>query len=138
MGTRADFYLGRNPEKMKWLGSIAYDGYPEGWPRDIIYSKTEEEYLKHLKKIQKSRSFTEPSQGWPWPWEDSGTTDFSYAFDDEKVYMSAFGRRWLPIENKIPRYRKYDKSGVVKFPDMTHIQNVTFGNRSGLLILSAV
>lgn len=30
MGTRADFYKNIEPEKMEWLGSIAWDGYPKG------------------------------------------------------------------------------------------------------------
>lgn len=29
MGTIADFYVGRGP-KAEWIGSIAWDGYPDG------------------------------------------------------------------------------------------------------------
>jgi hypothetical protein len=36
MGTRADFYVGRGPNA-EWIGSIAFDGYPDG-----ITMKTEE------------------------------------------------------------------------------------------------
>jgi hypothetical protein len=37
MGTRADFYIaieGETPH-LEWLGSIAFDGYPEGIPPSV-------------------------------------------------------------------------------------------------------
>ena len=35
MGTRADFYIGRGATA-EWIGSIAWDGYPDGIPAPIL------------------------------------------------------------------------------------------------------
>ena len=45
MGTRADFYVGRS-ETAEWLGSIGYDGYPEGIDKAVLNATSEEEYRK--------------------------------------------------------------------------------------------
>lgn len=72
-------------------------------------------------------------RGWPWPWEDSQTTDYAYAFDGGKVWASCFGGPW-----QIASDWKDDGDEAVKvavFPNMKDRQNVTFGPRSGILIL---
>jgi hypothetical protein len=44
---------------------------------------------------------TRPEDGWPWPWEDSRTTDYAYAFDNGKVWASCFGYAWFdPLEEE--------------------------------------
>ena len=43
MGTRADFYVGRG-ENAEWLGSIAWDGYPERIPNTILAQHNEAVY----------------------------------------------------------------------------------------------
>lgn len=92
MGTRADFYIGKGKEA-KWVGSIAWDGYPEGIDREILSSKTEEEYMSTVSSFLSNREdATLPEQGWPWPWTNSLTTDFSYWFFNDMVYASCFGR----------------------------------------------
>lgn len=148
MGTRADFYIGRG-EEAEWLGSIAYDGYPEGWGRYLLEHDVEDEesFREAVKALFKATEsgvggghWTSPEQGWPWPWEDSRTTDFSYAFDPEegRIFFSCFGYApWWPLED----YENYshDDMGDEKtlvFPNMKDKQNVARDNRSGMLIVS--
>lgn len=114
MGTRADFYIGTG-ENAEWLGSVAWDGYE--WYEDkgcpLMKATNEEEYRAALKKIAKDRDdWTNPDQGWPWPWKDSGTTDYVYYFDSGKV--SAEDRH--------------------DWPNMEDRQNVTYGKRSGVIL----
>jgi len=92
MGTRADFYIGKGKEA-KWIGSIAYDGHRERIDDDVLKAKTENEFLDSVKKFFKGRNdVTLPEDGWPWPWDDSSTTDCSYWFFDGCVYEEDDGR----------------------------------------------
>ena len=114
MGTRADFYIGTG-ETAEWIGSVAWDGYE--WDEDkdcpLMTAKTEEEYRAAVAEIAKERDdWTAPEQGWPWPWKDSGTTDYAYYFENGAV--SAKDRD--------------------DWPNMESRQNVTFGKRSGLIL----
>lgn len=118
MGTRADFYVGRG-EAAEWIGSIAWDGYRKGIPRAVLRAKNEEKFRTAVRTILgKREDFTSPEDGWPWPWNDSGTTDCTYHWD------SNLGR---VVSN--PRGEA--------FPDMRKHQNVTFGARSGLILVIA-
>lgn len=117
MGTRADFYVDEDEKLTKedWVGSIAWDGYPEGIDKEVLEAKTKEEFLKALKKFVEGRNdFTKPEEGWPWPWEDSGTTDYAYIFDGKKVHWDS---------------RNY--------PDMSSIKRVQMGKKSGLIVISS-
>ncbi len=162
MGTRADFYIGRG-EDAEWLGSIAFDGYPEGltplletthplyqgsasilhdqgrWPagKGLLDASTEPEYRERLARFFLYRDdVTLPEQGWPWPWENSGLTDYAYAFDDGKVWNSGFGDCWTTEKDADPDEHKHTDACVrTTFPDMKSRQNVTFGKRSGLIVL---
>ncbi len=81
---------------------------------------------------------TLPEQGWPWPWEDSRTTDYAYAWDDG-VWVSSCGRPWRTSEQALdPEYDDGDspKMGADAFPNMKHVQNVTMGKRSGAIFLT--
>ena len=40
MGTRADFYVGKGKDS-EWLGSIAWDWYPDGIPDNILDAESE-------------------------------------------------------------------------------------------------
>ena len=76
MGTRADFYMGRGPDA-EWIGSIAWDGYPEGitpkggkWPdgAHLFDAQTEEEYRERLEDyFERREDVSRPEHGWPWP-----------------------------------------------------------------------
>ena len=76
MGTRADFYVGG--VEMEWLGSIPFDGYPHGAPAGLVKATSEAEYRAGVEAVLQDRG-TRPSQGWPWPWNDSWTTDYGFA-----------------------------------------------------------
>ena len=133
MGTRADFYVGRGLSA-EWLGSIAHDGYPDGHPKALLELKDEAAFRQAVTKIlvedEESKGHaTTPDLGWPWPWDDSTTTDFAYAFDEGAVHAFCFGRPEGATEaaEEVPK---------AAFPDMTARKAVTCGPRSGLIILA--
>jgi len=131
MGTRADFYIGRG-ESAEWLGSIAWDGYPSGIDNTIKQATTEDEYRHAVSAFLASRDdATLPERGWPWPWDDSNTTDYSYAFDD-MVYGTCFGYGWWPVNEK-PDDRPQEQKVI--FPDMADRKKVRWDQGSGLILL---
>lgn len=136
MGTRADFYIGRG-QQAEWLGSIAWDGYPDGL-RDtaILTSKTEEGFREAVaEELARRDDGTTPVDGWPWPWANSLTTDYSYAFDGD-VYACCFGHRWYRANDPaLNDDETEDKEAV--FPDMTARQRVTMGKRSGVIVIQS-
>ena len=124
MGTRADFYVGKGAEA-EWLGSIAFDGYPDGVSTGIFVTINEEAYRREVEKfLSASAHATEPEMGWPWPWEDSSTTDYAYAFFDGSVHASGFGSPWFDPKREQP---ESDDGPRPTFPDMCARKNVTFG-----------
>lgn len=137
MGTRADFYVGRNPETMEWLGSIAWDGYPDGIESALLRANHEPAYRAEVEAfLSKRKDATRPEQGWPWPWDNSHTTDFSYTYDEEKVWASCFGHAWH--DPTAPTADDHNLVGPkVPFPDMRDRKNVTMGERSGVIMLTA-
>ena len=140
MGTRADFYIGRGMDA-KWVGSIAWDGYPEGIQpkngrfqkgRHLFDATSEKLFTKRLGKFFDGRNdVSRPSDGWPWPWEDSRTTDYAYALDEGKVWASCFGGEWFDPHDEEPE----SDSKVAVFPNMKSMQRVTLGQRSGLIVI---
>lgn len=138
MGTRADFYTREKDGKMKWLGSIAWDGYPDGIPESILKTRTKSTYTRLVNKfINGEDSGTKPEDGWPWPWNDSNTTDYAYIFEkDKKVYSSNYGSKWFNPLNPPEDDEFYEGKHIPDFPDMSDIKNVTFGKRSGLIVVS--
>ena len=149
MGTRADFYVGRG-KGAEWLGSIAYDGHPDRIGKGVVGAETEAKFRAAVVKFLANREdcdATTPDLGWPWPWEDSCTTDYAYAFDGGAVYGCSFGREWFLAKNDEPhmedddgepteygrRIKENGKTAV--FPCMRDRMKVTYGPRSGLLIL---
>jgi hypothetical protein len=134
MGTRADFYIGRG-EQAEWLGSIAWDGYPNGIDSKLLEAANEPAFKAALAPFLSSREdATLPEQGWPWPWDDSCMTDYAYAFDKDKVYASKFGSAWFdPIATP-----KEEESPPASFPNMEKQKNVSFDpKRSGVFIFGA-
>ena len=133
MGTRADFYIGKGKEA-KWLGSVAYDGYPDGIDNRVLQSITEDEYRNAVHQFVGGLSHgTLPENGWPWPWKDSHTTDYAYAFEDGKVEATD-GDFWFDPLNENEEHKEHGKEDIV-FPDMTSRQRVTLGERSGLMVI---
>jgi len=135
MGTRADFYVGRGPEA-KWRGSVAWDGYPDGIPDAIKEATSREQFDAALHDFVRTREdWSSPDHGWPWPWDDSNTTDYAYAFDEGKVWRTCFGHGWLEATADEPEDDGDGGEGKVVFPDMSDKKAVTWGRRSGLIIL---
>lgn len=146
MGTRADFYVGRGKDA-EWLGSIAWDGYPEGIGdgpmsrRPIFTAKREATYRKRVAEFLAGRDdATLPQHGWPWPWEDSSITDFAYAFDGGRVYAACFGYFWFDPKRAYPE-RKTDVKKCV-FPNMRPDKSAPLGapigsKASGIMVISA-
>lgn len=146
MGTRADFY-DSSGDKPQWLASIAWDGYPEGIKDEVLAAETPEEFREKLTEFLSERDdVTLPERGWPWPWEDSNTTDYAYHFIDGRVYASCFGSvlhapdfKTVDDEGEEVEPRptdEYPHSGEgPEHPDMSDIQNVRFDNGSGLIII---
>ncbi len=144
MGTRADFYIKRENE-IKWLGSVAWDGYDihemeeldshtsaqnmSCWK--VKQAKTEEEFQLAVNNYFSLRDDARLAEdGWPWPWEDSNTTDRAYVFDKDKVRFFAWGDEYTGLLNGDgdPVMEQPD----FEWPDMKDIQNVTDG---GFIIL---
>ena len=136
MGTRADFYI-RKDNQMEWLGSIGWDGYPEGIEEAVISAKNEDDFRYALSEFFKRDDVTLPEHGWPWPWDDSKTTDYSYIFENGKVMASCFGS---PLFDPLSEYDEGEDC-VQKmdnyFPDMKNIKKLTLGKRSGLIVVEA-
>ena len=132
MGTRADFYIGRGKEA-EWIGSVAWDGHPESMPQEFWTCDKAENFRQIVvDKMSDRGDWTAPADGWPWPWDDSGTTDYAYAFDEGRVWFSNFGCAWCSDPNMDTEEMPED---VAVFPDMKDVQNVTLGRRSGVIIL---
>lgn len=142
MGTRVDFYVGCG-ESAEWLGSYPFDGYPSG-----VFAAVDDELLSRLASEEDWRTWvaafltgpnaTLPEQGWPWPWNDSATTDYAYAWDDGAIYGSCFGHDWFRVDPGDESWGEPELEGSAKtavFPDMSARKAVTFGPRSSLIIV---
>lgn len=117
MGTRVDFYVGHG-SRAEWLGSDAYDGYPQengrgaGVPAPITEAKSERAFRAAVDAYLATReSATRPEQGWPWPWEDSTTTDCAYSFIRGATRHAWFGHRG----GRKCKYPKMDTSRAQPF-----------------------
>jgi hypothetical protein len=146
MGTRADFYVGRG-ETAEWLGSIAWDGNPGGVDVDdqeggraVIRATTEGDYQAAVAAFLAQRDdATVPERGWPWPWDDSRTTDYAYAWDDGALWACSFGGTWFRPDPDVADFGEPEESYSVKtavFPDMTERNAVTYGPRSGVIAVA--
>ncbi len=121
MGTRADFYIGFG-EKAEWIGSIAWDGMPffkpdlsddykGGIKEDLLGATTESAYRLAVAACIDSELHhgTPPELGWPWPWDTSHSTDYTYSFDNGKVWLSIFGQSWhIPKFTRSTDDHEYD------------------------------
>jgi len=126
--------MGRG-EAMEWLGSVAFDGYPDGIDKQVLGCESPEAFRHAVAAFLASREDkTLPEQGWPWPWKTSSTTDFAYAFDEGAVHASGFGGPWFD-----PQRERFDGDDVGKkavFPDMSRAkQREKFGPHSGITVM---
>ena len=120
MGTRADFYVRDNSQDkaMYWLGSIGWDGYPDGIDNPILKATDLEDFKREVGSFLGREDATCNKEGWPWPWEDSNTTDYSYVFDmtEKIVFISAFGCPYFTLKEN-NRYYKLEKQYYEKYGD---------------------
>ena len=86
MGTRADFYIGKGKES-KWVGSCALDGYPSG-VSNVLSAVTEKQFCE---KVSKLKTYIPTSNGWPWAWNGSGGTDYSYYYTENGILVFHWG-----------------------------------------------
>lgn len=135
MGTRADFYVGRGLSA-EWIGSIAWDGYPDGIPETIKKARNEKDFREAVASfiVEDRDDGTRPEDGWPWPWETSHTTDYAYAFDGANTWACCFGSEWW--DAALPEPEKRGKGDTV-FPDMSSRKRVAYGARSGTIMIVA-
>lgn len=136
MGTRADFYVGTD-KNAEWLGSIAWDGYPDGIDGSVLGAGDEQEFRATVAAfLAGRRDKTLPADGWPWPWNTSHTTDYSYAFAGGKVMASCFGGPLYSPERDLEDVERDEDEGPrPDWPDMSKVQNVSFGANSGLIVV---
>ena len=114
MGTRADFYIGIGPAA-EWLGSVTYDGHPEYNGKGPLAADSEEAFRLAVATLLDDPKIlsTSPSEGWPWPWEDSRTTDYAYAWTaDRGAVLSVFGRPWVTLSELSARGDAYYEDEV--------------------------
>ncbi len=104
MGTRAQFFIG-NPQDIEgreWLGTVAWDGYPNGDCGDAVRgSKTADEFRAGVAKIAKEREdFGDPDRNsFPFPWRDDlFRTDVTFAFFDGEVKATYYHAGFRPLE----------------------------------------
>lgn len=145
MGTRADFYVKRD-DKIKWLGSVHWDGYDVAEAEEsdkchirynVKQSKTEEEFTKHLDSYFSVRDDVRlPENGWPWPWEDSRTSDMAYVFDENKLRIFSWGSEIDVVKEEHGSGFDYEAvdGDDFQWPDMSDIANVT---TAGFIVMSA-
>lgn len=138
MGTRSDFYV-KKEKQMEWIASKSFDGYPDGIDKHVLESKTEEEYRENLNFFFTGKDdVTLPEDGWPWPWNDSNTTNYAYIFENGKVMASYYGGILFDPLIKQEEDENEDQEGVkFDFPDMSDVKNVAFGKRSGMTIVQS-
>ncbi|TQK10201.1 hypothetical protein [Herbaspirillum sp. SJZ107] len=133
MGTRADFYVGKG-KNAEWLGSIGWDGYPDGITEAVRSATDEASYRAAVSSFFAARNdVTLPEHGWPWPWNDSGTTDYSYWHFDGKTMASGFGGGLFACDEEEPE--DDDDLEVVEMPDMSARKKVAAAgsDRSGVI-----
>lgn len=141
MGTRADFHIEKD-KTLEWLGSCAWDGYDvekstledKNEASFVKYAKTEKDYLEALckysqERIRRSSDWISPSEGWPWPWKNSHTTDMAYVFRDGKVDCYSWGELIEEGDDEEKEKPKDDR-----FPDMSAIANV---KNAGFILLTS-
>ena len=116
MGTRTQFFTGdpQDLEGRKWLGTLAWDGYPDGDCGVLAAAGTEEEFLAAVAGIKAARrDFCDPAKhGFPFPWTDNlFLTDFTYAFFGGRTQVTNYARGWIGLADYLadgPAREAYD------------------------------
>ena len=142
MGTRGDFYIGKGPDA-NWLGSIGMDAHPETISEQLSLTlefqsiASEADWTESVAMVFGAHDeHTLPEMGWPWPWDDSNTTDYSYTYDNGKVWVSCFGTMWVTLQWAMEEEDAWDKmeGGQLKLPDMAAIKNIRYDSGNAPMI----
>jgi len=135
MSTKADFYVGRDTEA-EWMGSIAWDGTPVAIPKVIREATSEEEFREQVARFLKNRSdAATATQGWPWTWDSSYGTNYTYAFAEGKVWTCHYGSSWWDAMRPEPEHTSLKRKGAI-LPDMSNHRKRTAGPKGqGILIV---
>jgi hypothetical protein len=118
-------------------------GYPEGIDGAVLAATDEAGYRAAVAAFFAGRrDVTLPEHGWPWPWADSCTTDFAYAFDGN-VWACCFGHGWYnPSIERSDEEKEgyYDRPKLETFPDMKARAAVAAlgSDQSGIMVFRAV
>lgn len=128
MGTRADFWVSEG-ENAEWLGTVLYDGYPDGIDGRVYDASTEAEYRNAVSIFLTGRrgDTVLPLEGWPGSVKTSADVHYAYTFMDGQVWASHFGSPWFLVQlcGCCEGFGDPDdcKNAVVRqtphFPDMT-------------------
>lgn len=76
MGSKADFYIDNDGE-LEWVCSISEKGEPCNIPVTILTQLNEVMFKEYLDDYFSRKE----DRRWPWLWEDSKMTDYSYIMD---------------------------------------------------------
>ena len=77
-----------------------------------------------------------PADGWPWPWDDSWTSDYAYTWADGRTVWTVGDHGWTDKEpENDEEYATYRVPAPFDLPDMTAQKKVTLGPRSGLIVI---
>ena len=116
MGTRAQFFVGNSQdlEGRKYLGTIAWDGYPDGFDaiRKWAAARTPRQFEKLvLAEISQRDDYADPAtRAFPFPWTDNlFLTDYTYAFFDGKARLTCFNRGWITIKQYLRGERERER-----------------------------
>ena len=142
MGTRADFYTGKGRDA-NWLGSVGMDGHPETISEQLSLTlefqsiASEADWTESVAAVfDAHEEHTLPEMGWPWPWDDSNTTDYAYTYEAGKVWVSCFGRLWVTLQWALEEEDAWDamEGGQLDFPDMSAIKNIRYDSGNAPMI----
>lgn len=86
MGTRADFYVGRE-RGYEWLGSVEWDDYPEDMVNTVFSATDEASYRAAVAALVSilNRSAEDYSYA------------YAYAFDEDRVRSWRIQKPWRPF-----------------------------------------
>jgi hypothetical protein len=71
-------------------------------------------------------------------WEDSGTTDFSYAYVRGEVFVSLFGSSWVEARRAMRKGFEWPEDRAAIFPTMDTSRAADIGSkRNGMIIMRA-
>jgi hypothetical protein len=105
MGTRAQFFIGHpsDLENRKYLGTVAWDGYPDGdCGKALANAQDEAGFLAGVQVLKAKRDdFADPAIcSFPFPWRDDlYLTDCTYAWFDGATQFTFFHKGFVPLRD---------------------------------------